>query len=137
MRFKIGLALGGGGVRGLAHIGIFKVLEQANIPIDLIVGTSMGAIVGGAYALSVQTLSLQEKILELLRRKEIARLESLAGKTRPEDKELIVQGLLSFVKDLGSLRTDVGFPGDLRILVPTGGLVGGKREGGLSGCNRA
>ena len=46
---KIGLALGGGGWRGLAHIGILKVLEENNIPIDLIAGTSAGGLIGGLY----------------------------------------------------------------------------------------
>ena len=45
-----GLALGGGGARGLAHIGILKVLEEKAIPIDIIAGTSIGALIGGAYA---------------------------------------------------------------------------------------
>lgn len=49
-RPKIGLALGGGGPKGLAHIGIIKVLEENNIPIDYIAGTSIGAMVGGFYA---------------------------------------------------------------------------------------
>jgi len=47
---KIGLALGSGGARGLAHIGVIKVLEENNIPIDFIAGSSMGAMVGGFYA---------------------------------------------------------------------------------------
>jgi NTE family protein len=47
---KIGLALGGGGSRGYAHIGVLKILEQNNIPIDLIAGTSAGALVGAMYA---------------------------------------------------------------------------------------
>ena len=46
---KVGLALGGGGVRGFTHIGVLKVLEQEAIDIDLIVGTSVGALIGGAY----------------------------------------------------------------------------------------
>lgn len=46
----IGLVLGGGGARGLAHIGVLKVLDEAGIPVDLIVGTSAGALVGAAYA---------------------------------------------------------------------------------------
>ena len=49
-RFKIGLALSGGGARGAAHIGVLKVLEENRIPVDYIVGTSMGAIVGAFYA---------------------------------------------------------------------------------------
>src|SRR5690606_30451311 len=44
------LVLGGGGARGAAHIGLLRVLERERVPIDCIVGTSMGAIVGGMYA---------------------------------------------------------------------------------------
>ena len=46
----VGLALGGGGARGLVHLGVIKVLEEENIPIDIICGTSMGAIIGAIYA---------------------------------------------------------------------------------------
>ncbi len=49
-RMKIGLALGGGGARGLAHIGVLKVLEENGIIPDIICGTSIGAVVGGKYA---------------------------------------------------------------------------------------
>lgn len=47
---KVGLALGSGGARGLAHIGALQVLEEAGIGIDYISGTSMGAVIGGVYA---------------------------------------------------------------------------------------
>lgn len=47
---KVGLVFSGGGAKGLAHIGTLKALEENNIPIDYITGTSMGAIVGGMYA---------------------------------------------------------------------------------------
>ena len=49
-RPRIGLVLSGGGARGTAHIGVLKVLEELRIPVDVITGTSMGAIVGGFYA---------------------------------------------------------------------------------------
>jgi NTE family protein len=49
-RPRIGLALGGGGARGMAHIGAIRALEQLHVPIDYVVGTSMGSIVGGLYA---------------------------------------------------------------------------------------
>jgi NTE family protein len=49
-RPKVALVLSGGGARGLATIGVLKVLEENNIPIDLIVGTSMGSVIGGFYA---------------------------------------------------------------------------------------
>lgn len=50
-RKKVGLVLSGGGAKGVAHIGVIKVLEEAGIPIDYIAGTSMGAIVGALYAI--------------------------------------------------------------------------------------
>lgn len=50
---KVALALGGGGVRGAAHIGVLRVLEREGIPIDYVVGNSMGAVVGGLYCAGV------------------------------------------------------------------------------------
>ena len=50
---RVGLALGGGSVRGLAHIGVLKVLKKHNIPIDLIAGTSIGAVIGAAYCAGI------------------------------------------------------------------------------------
>ncbi len=50
-RPKIGLVLSGGGARGFAHIGVLKVLDSLNVPVDFIVGTSMGSIAGGLYAI--------------------------------------------------------------------------------------
>ncbi len=49
-RPRIGLVLSGGGARGLAHIGVLKVLQKLRVPVDAIAGTSMGAVVGGLYA---------------------------------------------------------------------------------------
>lgn len=48
-KLKVGLVLGGGGARGAAHVGVLKILKQEKVPIDMVVGTSMGAIVGGFY----------------------------------------------------------------------------------------
>lgn len=63
---KIGLALGGGAARGLAHIGVLQAFEEAEIPIDLITGTSMGAIIGAMYAINPQVAPLNDKIIEYL-----------------------------------------------------------------------
>jgi predicted acylesterase/phospholipase RssA len=59
-RKTMALALGGGGARGAAHIGVLKVLEEEHIPIDYIVGNSMGAIIGGSYAAGVTTDKLTD-----------------------------------------------------------------------------
>jgi len=61
-RPKIGLVLSGGGARGLAHVGVLKELERHNIPIDIIVGSSMGAIIGGLYAAGYTTQQLTRMI---------------------------------------------------------------------------
>ncbi|MEA3471507.1 MAG: patatin-like phospholipase family protein [Thermodesulfobacteriota bacterium] len=59
---KIGLALGGGGARGFAHIGVLRVLEEESIPVDIIVGTSSGALVGASYASGIGPDKLEEII---------------------------------------------------------------------------
>jgi NTE family protein len=63
---RLGLALGGGGARGLAHIGVLRVLDKASIPIDLVVGTSAGALVGGAYASGISPDELERRADEYL-----------------------------------------------------------------------
>ena len=70
---KVGLALGGGGARGLAHIGVLKALEEASIPIDMIAGTSAGAMVGGCYAVERNAAAMEEIVLGIDWRK-MARL---------------------------------------------------------------
>ena len=62
-RPKVGVVLCGGGAKGAAHVGVLKVLEENNIPIDLIVGTSMGAIVGGLYAIGYSAAELDSLII--------------------------------------------------------------------------
>jgi NTE family protein len=60
---KVGLALGGGAVRGLAHIGVLKVLKKHQIPIDFIAGTSMGGAIGGLVAAGIDIEEIEEFIL--------------------------------------------------------------------------
>jgi len=62
---KIGLVLSGGGAKGAAHIGVLKVIEQYNIPIDYVVGTSIGAYVGGLYALGYSANDIEKIMLNL------------------------------------------------------------------------
>ena len=85
MTAKIGLALGGGGARGLAHIGILKVLQREQIPIDVISGTSMGGIVGAMYAVGQ---SIEQMEAEATKRGEIGQIFKLI------DLRLMGSGLL-------------------------------------------
>ena len=61
-RPKICLVLSGGGARGAAHVGVIKVLEEYRVPIDCIAGTSMGALVGGAYATGMSVPEMEQII---------------------------------------------------------------------------
>lgn len=63
---KIGLALGGGGARGMAHIGVLHVLEEARIDIDIITGTSFGAIIGAIYACNPDTKATKKRLRKFI-----------------------------------------------------------------------
>jgi NTE family protein len=69
---KLGVALGGGFARGLAHIGVFKVLEEENIPVAFIAGTSVGSVIGAAYASGISAKELEE-VASLVRFKDFSR----------------------------------------------------------------
>ena len=72
-RPKIILVLGGGGARGFAHVGVLKALREANIPIDMVVGTSMGALVGSLYCSGIKIEDI-EKIAEDIKWADISNL---------------------------------------------------------------
>ena len=62
---RIGLVLSGGGARGSAHIGVLKVLEELRIPIHVVVGTSMGSLVGGGYAAGLTPTVLEDRVTQV------------------------------------------------------------------------
>ena len=109
-RPTIGLVLGGGGARGLAHVGVLRVLQQQAIPIDTIAGTSMGGLIGALYAAGLPLAVVEEEITKLSRLSEQIRLVdwniSAAG--------LSVRGrrIYNFMADL--LGEDLTFA-DLRL----------------------
>lgn len=90
-RKKVGLALGGGGVRGLAHIGVLKVLEQEDIKIDFIAGTSAGALIGGAYATGLTTRDITAKVDNYLKSAEFeeSAIKSIGLSFSPGRKTLL------------------------------------------------
>ena len=61
-RKKVAVVLSGGGAKGMAHIGVLKVLEKAGIPVDIVTGTSMGSIIGGLYAIGYNANSLDSMV---------------------------------------------------------------------------
>jgi NTE family protein len=72
-RPRIGLVLGGGGAKGAAHVGVLGVLEELRIPIDCVVGTSMGALVGGTFASGMDAKELEQVMRSISWQEAIAR----------------------------------------------------------------
>ncbi len=62
VRPRVGLVLGGGGARGAAHIGVLEVLEQLHVPVDCVAGTSMGALVAGAWAAGLDPATMRKEL---------------------------------------------------------------------------
>lgn len=100
---KIGLVLSGGGASGMAHIGVLKALEENNIPIDYITGTSMGALIGGMYAAGYSVDQITE----------IAKSESFL---------LAVEGQLS-EKDIYYFSTDLDDASMIRLKISPRRLI--------------
>jgi len=99
MNIKLGLALGGGGARGLSHIGVLKVLEREGIPISLITGTSIGAIVGGLYAQLGDVKAVEELSLQIVRSPIFSKMGfSFFDETGVKKTEGFWEDLLSLVK---------------------------------------
>jgi NTE family protein len=74
-KLKVGLALGGGAARGAAHIGVLKALERENIPIHIIAGTSIGAIIGAMYATHPSAVEIERKAYEYIESKQFKLLK--------------------------------------------------------------
>jgi NTE family protein len=104
-RPKLALVLSGGGARGLAHVGVLKVLERERVAVDLIVGTSMGAIVGGLYASGMKADDI-ERELRSIRWDEVfaSRVERQELPERRKDQDLEMSAALELGWRDGELR---------------------------------
>lgn len=118
-RPRIGLALSGGGARGCAHVGVLRVLEEMNVPVDYVAGTSMGAIVGGLYASGLSAARIEE-ILTTMDWSSIADDEQprrdRAYRRKEDDQRYVMNleiGLRGFVLPSG-LRSGQRFTFELR-----------------------
>jgi len=94
---KIGLALSGGGLKGLAHIGVIKVLEKNKVPISYIAGTSAGAIIGGIYASGTPIDVVQKRMLSL---KSKNFLEFILDFAKPQGGIVKAEKIMNVVKEL-------------------------------------
>jgi len=98
--FRVGLALGGGAARGVAHIGVIRALEEEKIPIDIIAGTSAGALVGACYALTRSVDEVQKKVVSFLQSKEFRRtkLDLLRERKKEDQVPKFFDNLKAFLK---------------------------------------
>jgi NTE family protein len=97
-RFHVGVALGGGAARGLAHIGVLKVLQANKIPIDVVVGTSIGALVGGAFALLGDACKVEKRFRRFVRSREFRRAEFEFLKDSRKDKPSLIYSVGNLIK---------------------------------------
>ena len=116
-RPKIGVAFGGGGARGGAHVGVLKVLEELRIPVDYIAGTSIGSIVGGLYATGLSPTEMDE----ILRKTDW----NAALEDDPERKDISYRRKED--DNLYLIKVELGF-NHAKPVLPTG-LMAGQRLG--------
>jgi len=116
-RPKVCVVLSGGGARGAAHVGVLKVLEELRVPIDCITGTSMGSLVGGAYATGT-TIPEMEEILSVIS-------TELLFKERPPRQELAIRRKLDDRQDF--VGPEIGLR-DWNLELPKGFVSGVQLE---------
>jgi NTE family protein len=99
-RPQLGLVLSGGGAKGFAHAGVLEILDSIGFPVDMVAGTSMGAIVGGLYAIGYRPLNIQQAFLEAdwseIISTEPQRLHRPFHLRSAEDRYLLRMGLSGF-----------------------------------------
>jgi len=105
-RKKVGVVLSGGGAKGMAHIGVLKVLEKAGIPVDVVTGTSMGSIIGGLYAIGYNANALDSMVRMqdwsyVISDKENLRKQSLSDREK-QNTYFVTTGLTIGKRDLNA-----------------------------------
>ena len=105
-RKKVAVVLSGGGAKGMAHIGVLKVLEKAGIPVDIVTGTSMGSIIGGLYAIGYNANALDSMVRVqdwgyVISDKEDLRNQSISDRKK-QNTYFVTTGLTIGKKDLNA-----------------------------------
>ena len=107
-RQKVAVVLSGGGAKGMAHIGALKVIEEAGIPIDYVVGTSMGSIIGGLYAMGYTPQQLDS----LVRKQDWA---TLLSDVTPRSQQTVSErkdaAQFVYTLNLGAKKSEQGVQG--------------------------
>ena len=122
-RRKIGLALGGGGARGFAHLGVLIALSENNIPLDFISGTSMGAVVGATKAIGLDP----DKLRRILACLDINDLLQVSESTIREVQKAISRGFIEYVRGSNWHESET-FPQDLARVYELFSLLTANKE---------
>jgi NTE family protein len=127
LKTKVGLALGGGAARGMAHIGVLRAFEREGLQVDIVAGTSMGAIIGGAYFALGNAADLEERAREMLASEEfkdskLSFLQESRGRRRGlffSMANFVRKGVLFGVSNLrpGFISAET-FAGNLATIIP-------------------
>ncbi len=116
-RPRVGLVLGGGGARGVSEIGVLQVLERLHVPVDVVVGTSMGAIVGGAYSMGIAPQEMEQRLQTVVWDQVVTDRVPRAGRS-----------MLSKEQERENIRgVELGFR-DGRVRLPKGAVAGHEFE---------
>ena len=111
-RPRIGLVLAGGGAKGAAHIGVLRVLDELRIPVDCVVGTSMGALVGATYATGMRAEEIQDRVLSI----DWARTVGGQGRRdRMPIKRKLATMTYTLPLEIGMSRDGIRMPGGLIV----------------------
>jgi len=128
-RPKIGLALSGGGARGITHVGVLKALEEKRIPIDYIAGTSMGSIVGGLYATGMTPEDLEWAVNSVDWKNALnpANKRHLKNyRQKQEEKDYFADIEIGISKE--GAKSGTGLVGDHKVMLELQRLVGSFNE---------
>lgn len=131
-RPKFGIALGGGGVLGLAHVGVLRVLEQERIEVDAVAGTSVGAVIGACFAAGMTADELTDMALDMswrkIRKRVLPRLALFSNVRLGTylEQKLPIQAFDQLPRALAAIATDL-LTGEMVVL--HGGALGPPREG--------
>ena len=127
LKLKVGLALGGGAARGMAHVGVLRAFEREKLPVDIVSGTSMGAIIGGAYFALGSAADLEARVRKLLASEEFKKSKlSFLQESRDRRRGLffsvanfVRKGVLFGVSNLrpGFISAEA-FAGNLATIIP-------------------
>ena len=133
---RLGLALSGGGARGLAHIGVLKVLEEAGIQLDYLAGTSMGGVIAAAYAAGLKPDEIEQIAADTSRTRNLLRLADLS---LPQQGIFRGERLLTFFEQHLQGRTfaELQIPLTLVAVDLNTGQEVGLREGSVAQALRA